>query len=301
MEYPNRDQEVIIRMRELSHPLEPLATDATAHLRSLNRIKAVIFDIYGTLLISGSGDINPADEDEAGMAIREAFKSIGQTISGEITAAALADLFFMTIAKARNALKANGIDYPDIDIRDIWFEVWEHLYHDGILGESPQPGQIPLLSAEYECRVNPTWPMKDFGEIFPRLSEKGFILGIISNAQFFTPLLFETHLHQNLADLGFRDDLCFFSYAHEIAKPSPRFFEKCAERLNDRYHVQPEEVLYVGNDMLNDVWASQNAGFRTLLFAGDRRSLRLRHENPYLQNLRPDAVITTLPQLMNVI
>ena len=40
--------------------------------------------------------------------------------------------------------------------------------------------------------------------------------------------------------------------------------------------VAPGEVLYVGNDMLNDVYAAGQVGFRTALFAGDQRSLRMR-------------------------
>jgi len=33
------------------------------------------------------------------------------------------------------------------------------------------------------------------------------------------------------------------------------------------------KTLYVGNDMLNDIWTATEAGCRTVLFAGDQRSL----------------------------
>ena len=41
-----------------------------------------------------------------------------------------------------------------------------------------------------------------------------------------------------------------------------------------------ERVLFVGNDMLNDVAAAAAVGLRTALFAGDQRSLRLREKDP---------------------
>ncbi len=42
-------------------PLEPLETDVVAELQSLPAVRAVVFDIYGTLVISGSGDVGSAD------------------------------------------------------------------------------------------------------------------------------------------------------------------------------------------------------------------------------------------------
>ena len=44
-------------IRDLSSPLEPLPTETPADLRELRGIKAVLFDVYGTLVISGSGDV----------------------------------------------------------------------------------------------------------------------------------------------------------------------------------------------------------------------------------------------------
>ncbi len=61
--------------------------------------------------------------------------------------------------------------------------------------------------------------------------------------------------------------------------------------------MAPEEILYLGNDIRNDIWPAQAEGFRTALFAGDRRSLRLRADDPDCGNVRPDWVVTGLEQL----
>ena len=45
-------------MRRQSRPLEPVPTGVSPVLRELPAIRAVMFDIYGTLLISASGDID---------------------------------------------------------------------------------------------------------------------------------------------------------------------------------------------------------------------------------------------------
>ena len=41
--------------------MQPLETAIKPNLRQLTGVRAVVFDIYGTLLISGSGDVGSAD------------------------------------------------------------------------------------------------------------------------------------------------------------------------------------------------------------------------------------------------
>jgi putative hydrolase of the HAD superfamily len=49
--------------------------------------------------------------------------------------------------------------------------------------------------------------------------------------------------------------------------------------------------------MLKDIWCAAQAGFKTALFAGDRRSLRKREDDERCKNHRPDAVVTELAQI----
>ena len=83
-----------------------------------------------------------------------------------------------------------------------------------------------------------------------------------------------------------------------VAKPSPRLFQAAAAAC-ERQGLPPAAVLYVGNDICNDIRPARQAGFQTALFAGDRRSLRLREDNPACRRVRPDLVITELPQLID--
>ena len=66
-------------------------------------------------------------------------------------------------------------------------------------------------------------------------------------------------------------------------------FTRLASRL-DRYDVQAPEVLYVGNDILNDIlkniWPAATVGWETALFAGDKRSLRLRTDDQRVMGVR---------------
>lgn len=121
-------------------------------------------------------------------------------------------------------------------------------------------------------------------------------MGIISNAQFFTPYLFDWFLGSNLEDLGFDPDITLFSYQLNRAKPSLNLFQLAAERLKQE-GIPAHTALYLGNDMLNDIYPAHRIGFQTALFAGDARSLRLRKDHPRCKNLSPDLVITRLDQV----
>jgi putative hydrolase of the HAD superfamily len=60
-------------------------------------------------------------------------------------------------------------------------------------------------------------------------------------------------------------------------------------------------VLFIGNDMLKDIYASSQVGFKTALFAGDKRSLRLRDDDERTAGLKPDYVITELSQILEIV
>ncbi len=49
-------------IRDRSRPLSPVSTGVDAKLQSLHGIRAVLFDVYGTLFVSSSGEIGIANQ-----------------------------------------------------------------------------------------------------------------------------------------------------------------------------------------------------------------------------------------------
>ena len=153
------------------------------------------------------------------------------------------------------------------------------------------------FAAAYEAAVNPVSPMPAAEELLRAVaaSPSPPVLGLVSNAQFFTPLLFDAFFGKPLRELGFDRELCVFSFLFREAKPSVRLFLRAGEVLAGR-GIRTDETVFVGNDMLNDLYPARAAGFRTCLFAGDLRSLRLRNDDPRC-GFDPDLVITGLMEL----
>lgn len=275
-------------------PLEPLPTGEQPVLRRLAGLRAVLFDLYGTLFISGSGEVGtvaaPAD-----MALSEALAAVGLRLLGPPAEAA--GIWFEAVRQAHARARAAGIDYPEVQVVELWGELLGQLRQRGWLdGRLSGQGELARLAVEYEARANPCWPMPGLAECLAGLRAKGKLLGIISNAQFYTPALFPALLGVEAEQLGFARELVFYSYQHGRAKPGTWLHQQAARRLAGQ-GIAPAEVLYVGNDMLNDIWPAAQVGFATGLFAGDGRSLRWRQGEPEMAALRPDIVLTCLADL----
>lgn len=282
----------IIRRRCVA--LEPVPTDVAPRPAQLDGIRAVLFDVYGTLLISDSGDVGTASEFSRGDAFAEALAAVGieTSVDGEQGVVCLLEAIHDQQAKARD----KGVEFPEVDICAVWQRTLQRLDELGELTGDSAGADVHRLALEYECRTNPVWPMPQAADCLQQLREHGLDLGIVSNAQFFTPELFEPLLGGGLDELGFDSELCFYSYRFGQAKPGTFLFERALEALAAR-GVSAREVLYIGNDMLNDVRPAAAVGFHTALFAGDARSLRMRSGDDRVAGISPEVVLTDLGQL----
>jgi putative hydrolase of the HAD superfamily len=247
-------------------------------------LKAMLFDIYGTLFISGSGDIGHA---EKRFGLSDRLNRLGRCFELPWSPAETASRLFAAIRQHHEQERQKGAAHPEVKIDRIWQE---------ILGW-PDLGRVRRFAQAFEAIANPTYPMPGLDLVLRTLRRRGILLGIVSNAQFFTPLLFETFLGARPENLGFTRDLILYSFEFGQAKPSTTLFEHSAQCLRS-HGVRPDEALYVGNDMRNDIQPAQATGFQTALFAGDQRSLRWRNDDDAVKHITPDLVITDLCQLL---
>jgi len=173
------------------------------------------------------------------------------------------------IAISHQRSRRQGVDFPEVDIIDIWRWVLKRIQPAGADPGNVPRRQIQLLAISFECRVNPVWPMPNLIPMLTELSKKGVRSGILSNAQFYTELILTELYERKMTELGFDPDLCFWSYLHGKGKPSLSFFNLLRDLLNEKHAIKPQQTLYVGNDMLKDILPSATIGWRTALFAGD--------------------------------
>jgi len=254
--------------------------------------QALLFDVYGTLLISSSGEIGTA----AGSGVEAVFAETLSEVFGPRAAAAAGDAceaYFRHIGETHRRLRERGVAYPEVDIRAIWHAVLTDLGRSHPTELPPEPPAHTVIRAaiEYEVRTNPAWPMPGAIALLETARKRGMPLGIVSNAQFYTPMVLEALFGASLDALGFCDQLCVWSYRTGVAKPEQQLFEQVMARLQDAYELEAHDVLYIGNDVNNDVLPASRVGMQTALFAGDAQSLRLRADSLETAPARPDLVV----------
>lgn len=212
-----------------------------------SEFRAVVFDIYGTLLIAPAGGVKP--DPDADPMLRKILETFGykapESPSTELHAAVL------------RHHTAAGVAFPEVDLRVLWREV---------LSLAPGTDTTPLVEA-IESAWHPSHPMPGANDFIQSLARSGISLGLLSNAQCNTiPSLGEI---RNL----FAPELTLLSYHHGIAKPAAKLFETLRDRLAGR-GISPAETLVIGNDPLHDIVPSAAAGFKTALFTGHPSSFR---------------------------
>jgi putative hydrolase of the HAD superfamily len=268
-------------------PVFPLPTSLKQRGKLEEKVKAILFDLYGTLFISGSGDIGMAKKKSPQM---ERLEKLLQQFGIKNGSQTVLKRFYAAIENQHEMLKKKGVDFPEVEIDQIWMRVLEN---DDL-------ETVRAFAVTFELIVNPVYPMPHLEKLLSACQNSNVLMGIISNAQFYTPYLFNWFLDSTPEDLGFHPDLILYSYKFGYAKPSTFMFRVVAEKLKNM-GIPAHSALYIGNDRLNDIYPAKNVGFKTGLFAGDARSLRLRKNHPKCKNLSVDLVITDLVQLLDYI
>jgi putative hydrolase of the HAD superfamily len=267
-------------------PLEPLPTGVRPVLGKIQPFSAILFDVYGTLLISGAGEIG-TDREPAAIDEDKTMVHLLRRYGIEYTPVQIQQAFHEAVEQTHANSRKQGVDTPEVDIVRLWQRV---------LGSTALPW-IDEFAMEYELTVNPVYPMPGMNALLATCKAGSTPMGIVSNAQFYTVLLLEHFLGAPLTACGFKRRLLFFSWLEQYAKPSSVMFAR-ARTVLEEMGIPTASVVYVGNDMRNDILPAASVGFKTALFAGDQRSLRQRETDDRCREVKPDLIITDLRQLL---
>ena len=273
---------LVALIRERSKRIRPLPTAVKERGRLPRTPRGLLFDVYGTLLARiGSIHPNPARmmDDVEGLIRRHRLP---------VTASVLEDGIQEAVAKEHSARKAVGNAYPEVRIELVWSRLFPH---------RPQE-EIRRMIVEYELARHPAWPMPGSRALLRSLAVRGLALGIVSNAQFYTPLFLRALLGANLEELGFSHSLCLYSFDIGVAKPGHQVFDLAAQRLRG-VGIAAGEVVMIGNNHRSDIVPGARSGLMTVHAALDRRSWV--PARPQEGALRADAVISSMRGLRALI
>jgi putative hydrolase of the HAD superfamily len=244
---------------------------------------------------AGAAADGPDVAGEAGAAADGALDALAREYAPGLAGTDLRVYFQEGVREVHRQLAAKT-PFPELRVEELWARFLRDRGTGGAdTGDLSRRARE--LALRYELAVNPVWPMPGAEAAVRCLAGASIVLGVISNAQFYTPLLFDAFFGCSPEEIGFCPDLLIYSFEMGEAKPAKGLFARARDRLADR-GVKPEECLYVGNDMLKDIHGAASLGFMTALFAGDGRSLRLRAGDERIRGLRPTRIIRRLAELL---
>ena len=206
-------------------PIAPRQTEVVPAGYLQLPVRCLLCDIYGTLLVSAARQTRRQTE-----ALDALLLKYGQRIHADT----LLNHFHDAIEKAHTCARAQGVDFPEVKIENIWEKV---LF-------AGSPGRARSFALEFEILMNPVWPMPGLPELLSAARRFSIVMGIISNAQFYTPIIMEYLLGRNLESAGYASELTFFSFEHGRAKPSRHLFQLAVNRLNDLGVAPPGDRLH---------------------------------------------------------
>jgi putative hydrolase of the HAD superfamily len=222
--------------------------------------------------------------------LRGVFERTVKNFGLAVVPARLHDLFLRGIQAEREARVAQGVAHPEVRIDEIWFKLLEKFQPE----EPPTINFAREVALFFQRQANPTQLQPHAFDVLNTLGQRGLRHGIISNAQFYTPIELSALLREESAcavctyESMFDPLLVFFSFDLGVAKPDLAIFGRAVEALT-RENVMPDDCVFVGNSLVNDIAPAQHIGFRTVLFAP---------EVVPESAIKPDLVIHNLSQLL---
>jgi putative hydrolase of the HAD superfamily len=278
----------------------------------LRGVRAVIFDVYGTMINYWRPGFEDKEVRESMLA--QAFAEVADRFGMGATlrkinpqdapARTLGDFYNGLLSLNRRKSVNAGAELPEVRVEDVWSVILMILARNGYDIRARIPGDVSasasMSTSASKSISTPTststqTSTKDFArylaytynffsmgrELYPgvasalkRLKDGNIVLGILSDAQLYTPidltLLLRDQSGGRIDDWNelFDVDLTFLSCEYGFVKPSEVLFRRLFDALYE-YQITPAQTVFAGNDIAADIEPAAALGMRTALFCGD--------------------------------
>lgn len=281
----------------------------------LREVRAVVWDVYGTLLYCRhDGESSRFLEENPAVLLAfdrtiEFFRMWPAMSKSRLSPGQYLHNQFRELAGQLLVEKnVRGRQHPELKLDQVWERLINRLrkggyrFEEKVVGPPSSFARKVALFCDESLERTVLFP--GALEAVKTLAERGIRQGLAGDGQVYT----NAQLVKSLVRAGgpralgelFDPLLCSYSFEVGRRRPDPALYQALAARLA-QYDLEPEQVLVVGNDLLHDVMVPATLGFRTALFAGDAATARLRRDEPEVARARPDAVLLEIGQIAQVV
>lgn len=290
--------------------VEPVRAKPSLHAMP---VKAVFWTVYGTLVAIPQGELQyeHPDEDVTRAALDKVIKEFKMWNSMSRKPGAPSEYMRELFNKALTAIRlagSGGEKFPEVQSERIWDDIVKKLMQKEYSFDAVQYGglgdYVKKIAYFYHASIQGAGAYSGAADTLKLLAERGVVQGLLADGQCFTVGQLQRCLKQQDPDFDLdaavAPALRIVSAEKKARKPSDTLL-KAAVAAAGAKGLSPSEVLHVGSSVTRDIGPAKKHGFRTALFAGDRASLAATPEQLKDAALRPDALVTQLPQVLELI
>ena len=279
------------------------------HLPKLTGIRAIWWNVYGTLLAIPEGELKfeVANDFIVGVALEKTiheFKMWGSMSRkpGQ-PSEYMREIYRKVVAELRLA-PSPGEKYPELLAEKIWESILKKLSQKDYKFDASFFGSLDDYARKiayfFHASLQGTGCYEGAANLLGQLEQQSIAQGLLADGQCFTVVQLARGLTKqdetsNVEKL-FPSAQRFLSFSQKGRKPSDALFGSAIEALGEKGY-EANEILHVGSNLTRDIAPAKKWGMKTALFAGDRASLAATAEQLKDPQYRPDALLTELAQV----
>lgn len=300
--------------RDLPWPAPPTPEPAKAKpaLPAIRGLKAVMWNVYGTLLAVPFGELLFEHPTTLVMDV-----ALDKTINefkmwGSMSRKPGQPSEYMRHLYNQELLQQKGIStgerYPEVLSEKLWESLIKKLFHKDYKFDAGFYGSLNEFSRKvayfFHSSLQGYAAQPGAAAAIRAVEEAGLTQGLLGDGQCFTPVQLARALQAQDNTLNFDEllppGLRVLSCEVKARKPSETLIRHALQALAAR-GIRPEQVLHIGTRLSRDIAPARKAGMRTALYAGDKAALEATAEALKDPAQRPDAMLTELTQVAQLL
>lgn len=301
--------------RDLPWPSPPEVErpKARPHLKKMPEVRAVCWNVYGTLISLPGGELYFEHPQEMIMNIAldktiQEFKMWGSMSRKPGQPSAYMKQMYDQVFSDLKGITVGGEKHPEVASHKIWEGILKKLLQKEYTFDAGFYGSLNQLAEKiayfFHASLQGTGCYPGAAQTIKALEESGKIQYLLAEGQCFTAVQLQRGLQAQQEDMRLEscvpEERQILSFQVGARKPSERIYRQALEKLSDQ-GIESHEVLHIGSRIEQDIEPGRRLGMRTALFAGDKASLRATPEQLKDSKCRPDALITELPQVLDLL
>ncbi len=291
----------------------PKAVNANPSIKPLPGIKAVLWDVYGTLLRVSDGRFTLFPDEEARLQValdktihefnmwNHMYRKPGPPWQSMI------GLYRSTIERLSMRASAKG-DTTDVNLVETWLALISKLFEKEYKYDEGTYGDLDEFSEKvaffFHCCLQATEARANAVQAMSDVAAAGLTQGFLSDGQSFSLLqtLKALSMQAELPPLHeiFRPQSLIFSYQNGVRKPSKSLFAQAVQQMRG-LGIQPDEVLHISCRLSTDLVPAKQAGMKTALLVSEKLGLEVDPTVLKDPATRPDRLLTELNQLRSIL